>query len=1376
MADPVELSDAKRKLLERYRQGKSPAAPKGPAAIKRRSTGGAAPLSTAQQQIWVHSQLASGMPIYNEPMTIRRRGPLDIDVFERCFTEIVRRHETWRTRFDVVDGEPAQIAQPAPERLHFPFIDLRGIPEAAREAEALRLASEEARQPFDLRQAPVWRGTLMRLGEEDYRFYMSVHQIILDGVTAYRVLMPELVALYKAFYAGKPSPLPEPPVQYADFACWQRDTLKQGGLEEQMAYWRRQLGGELPALQWPNDHPRPAVQTYRGAMQPLDMPGSFVELLKAMCRQEGATLFMTMVAGLAALLHRYTGQEDIAVGTLTAARKRPEIEGLLGYFLNPLVLRTDVSGNPTFRELLARVRETVLGALTHEDVPFPELVKELQPDRDLSRNPLFQIMISLEPSFPGIDSGWDLTQADVTSGASKLDLYLDLDDRTDGIIGPVTYNPDLFEPDTITRMLGHWRTLLAAAAADPGQRIGELPLLTDAERRQFAQWNSTRQECPESCIHHFFEEQAAQNPTATALVFGTHQLSYEGLNRRANQLAHHLQRLGVGPETMVAVCLERSLEMVVALLAVLKAGGAYIPLDPSYPEERIAFMLEDAMPLVLLTQEALKGGFPDSAAKILSIDGDWDAVALEGIDNPVSLVKPTNAAYVIYTSGSTGKPKGVQVEHRSVVNFLTSMRREPGIQHQDTLLAVTTLSFDIAGLEIYLPLSTGAHLVIAGRDVAQDGKKLAALLSESGATIMQATPATWRLLVASGWQGSRKLKILCGGEALPPELAAELLARGESVWNIYGPTETTIWSAVYREHEGRHARPIGPPIANTEFYVLDGRGQQLPVGVAGELYIGGDGLARGYLNRPELTAAKFVPNIFSTRTGARLYRTGDLVRYLPDGNLEFLGRLDDQVKIRGFRIELGEIEAALAQHPGVRAAIATAHANANGDKSLVAYAVADPGQGPDTADLREFLRHKVPEYMVPSRFIFLDAFPLLPNGKVNRKALPSPEEAAMPNQEKFEAAGDALELQLVKIWETTLGASPIGIRDNFFELGGHSLLAARLLAEIEKAFGVTLSIASLFEAPTIAQLAGLLRTPEVDQKLVRVIPIQPVGKKAPLFCVCTGTGPMYLPLSKRLGTDQPFLGLDLQPSVIERLALPFTIEEIASHLVSAIREWQPEGPYFIAGHCINGLLAYETARQLSDQGRRVALLVMFQAQNPAPGADYSYGSQLSVLAKRLSPQHLRRHIITLRQMEMKETRDYLTDRVRNLALTLKGIAWQVSIPVRIRLAGERPHTLREVLFHAAKSYKPKPIPGPVALFRSTERWEEAFEDFHGGWRELVAEPVNVHEIPGKYWEIYREPRVDFLAEELRGHLLRAQGIDAEGEQIVTSSHSTGVLK
>lgn len=903
---------------------------------------------------------------------------------------------------------------------------------------------------------------------------LTFHHIIFDG-WSFGVVQKEVAALYKAFSSGEPSPLPDLPIQYADYAVWQRQWLQGEVLESQLSYWKRHLAGAPAVLELPTDRPRPAVQTFAGRVLTFTLPKALLASLRSLSRREGVTLFMTLLAAFKVLLSRHTGQQDIVVGSPIANRTRVEVEGLIGFFVNTLVLRTDLSRSPTFREVLKRVREVTLGAYSHQDLPFEKLVEELRPERDLSHTPLFQALFVLQnaPMSPPELAGVSLQPYQVRRDTSMFDLSLFLYETEEGLYVAAEYNTDLFEAATIERMASHYRTLLEGVAADTGQPITSLPLLQEAERRQLlVEWNDTASEYPrEQRLHQLIEAQVEKTPEAVAVVFEGQQVSYAALNRRANQLAHHLRRLGVGSEVLVGLCMERSVEMVVALLGILKAGGTYVPLDPEFPRERVAFMLADSAAPLLVTQQRLLPELPAHRAQVLCLDTDWPSIARESSDNLTPLGNPEQLAYVLYTSGSTGQPKGVQIPHRALVNFLASMQQQPGISEKDVLLAVTTLSFDIAGLELYLPLTAGARVVIASRETASDGQALGEAIERSAATIMQATPATWQLLLAAGWAGQPHLKVLCGGEALPLDLAQQLLSRCGQLWNLYGPTETTIWSTISQVTAVEEKISIGRPIANTEIYILDEQRQPVPAGVPGELCIGGDGLARGYLNRPELTAEKFIAHPFSSAPGARLYRTGDLARYWSDGRIEHLGRLDFQVKLRGFRIELGEIEAVLRQHEAVAEAVVVAREDRIGEKRLVAYVVAQGKAEPSTGELRNHLHTKLPDYMIPSSFVCLPSLPLTPNGKVDRRALPTPEAGQMESKESYVAPRTQTEETLAGIWAQLLDRKQVGIHDNFFDLGGHSLLATRVVSHIRGALHVDVPLRLLFEFPTVSKLA-----------------------------------------------------------------------------------------------------------------------------------------------------------------------------------------------------------------------------------------------------------------------------------------------------------------
>jgi len=1109
MQPPVELSDAKRKLLEKLLRGGGNRATAAEQQIPRRTSDSPAPLSLFQEQFWTHAQIVQGLPVFNETMTIVRHGPLDPRLLERCFVQIVGRHEIWRTTFDKINGEPVQVVHPAPTEFPIPVVDLRHLPERERDAEASRRGEADSRRLFDLKKWPLLRALLVRIEDEEYRLFMATHHMISDGVTAYNVFLPELITLYDAFsQEAAPDTLSDPrqdqeqasrlpalPIQYSDFAIWQREKAQRDISARHAEFWKQQLAGDLPVLAWPNDKPRPPVQTYRGAPYRFSVPKELVDSIKELSTREGVSLYVMLFTAYAALLNRYTGQDDIIVGSLSGTRKRPEIERLAGCFLNMLPLRFDLSGDLTFRQLLLRVRTVLLEALAHDEITFAEIVQAVRPRPDSSRNPLFQTIFSIRPEMPPLAAGWDIRVEEILNGGSKLDLLFMLADQGGDMAGLLTYNPDIFEESTLQRMVDHWQTLLSQVVARPDDRIAELEILTDAERRQLLfEFNDTRIDFPQKdrLLHALFEEQVERTPSATAVVFENESLTYRELNQRANQLAQYLRGNGVGPDVLVGVGLERSLNVVVALLGVLKAGGAYVPLDPGYPADRLAFIAEDSGLSLLLTQESLREAWSHSRAKLVCLDGDWQQIAVAGgAGNAVSAVsaQPENLAYVLYTSGSTGRPKGVQITHRNVVNLVLSMQATPGISASDTLLAVTTISFDIAGLEIYVPLSVGAKIVLISRHAALNAREMARLLDQHQVTVMQAAPVTWRLLIESGWQPRASLKVLVGGEALPRDLAESLCGRAGSVWNMYGPTETTIWSTCHRVTAGAPIL-IGRPIANTQVYVADRALQLLPVGAIGELCIGGDGLARGYLNRPELTAEKFVAHPYLL--GERLYRTGDLARFLPSGEIECLGRLDHQVKIRGFRIELGEIESAIAAWPGIRQTVVTARDNSAGDKRLVAYLVLAEDASFDPADLREALRQKLPEYMIPTSFVPLAALPLTSNGKINRQALPAPGDADAAAESNYVAPRNPDEQALAEIWSQVLGIERVGITDTFFDLGGHSLLAVRITARVQAAWNVDLPPSVIFENPTVqlmAQAVALARHDVARWQRPEIVPV-----------------------------------------------------------------------------------------------------------------------------------------------------------------------------------------------------------------------------------------------------------------------------------------------
>jgi amino acid adenylation domain-containing protein len=1050
--------------------------------------------------------------VYNICRAQRLIGPLDVDILTQSINEIVRRHEILRTTFTCVDGVPLQVVG-STRALSIPVVDLQELPRSAAEGEVSRISIEESRRAFNLTTGPLLRARLLRLGDEHHVLLLITHQIVCDGGSV-GLFFRELSNLYDAYSSGRSSNLEDLPIQYADFAVWQRQGYEGEVLETQNAYWRQQLGQGLAALELSTDSPRPAVQSFRGSREAVVLPEDLGKAVRIFSQRAGVTPFMTLLAVFKTLLHRYTGQQDVLVGCPFASRHHLETENLIGSFVNTLVLRTNLQGDPPFSELLSRVRGTCLGAYAHPDLPFEKLVMEFETERDLSRNPLFQVMFAFQNrtvltlAIPNLIS----EPIDVRTETSKFDLTLSLTDQGKEYTGFFEYNTDLFSARTIGRMIAHFKMLLQGILADPEQPISKLALLTEAEHHQLVvKWNETQTDySKDACIHSLFEAQVERSPEAIAAQFEEEKMSYRELNIRANQLSDYLRGFGVGPDTLVGICVERSLEMVIGLLGILKAGGAYLPLDPEFPLERLAFMLEDAQVSVLVTQAKLiedrgwKDGDPQSSIlsprlQVVCVDRDWPLIAQQSEENVNSGATAQNLAYVIYTSGSTGKPKGVEVSQRSVVNCLCAIGENVGLAAKDVFLALTTISFDIAALEHFLPLVTGAQLVLASREEVLDGNRLLDRITVCGGTAMQATPAAWKLLLDSGWRGSAGFKIFCGGEILLRKLANELLEHGASLWNLYGPTETTIWSTFAKIELGESPVPIGRPIANTYIYILDSHLHPVPVGVPGELYIGGDGLARRYLNRPELTNERFISNPFSSEPGTRLYRTGDRARYLADGNIEFLGRIDNQVKIRGYRIEMGEIEATLHQHATVKeCAVVTRERESPPERELVAYIVPNEDSVASAKDLQFFLSQKLPAYMIPSAWVFLNALPLTPNGKVDRSKLPPPGDSRPSLDQGFVEPRSEIEELVAQVWREILKLEKIGVQDNFFDLGGHSLLATRVVARLRTNFDVDLPLRKIFELPTVAALAEHMDFLRRTKNGLSVLPIVPVPRDRPI--------------------------------------------------------------------------------------------------------------------------------------------------------------------------------------------------------------------------------------------------------------------------------------
>jgi amino acid adenylation domain-containing protein len=1091
------LSPAKRALLaQRLKERGTTVEGKG---IRRNIGQGPIPLSFNQEALWFLHQLEPDSPVDNLPYWLRFQGELNLSALQRCLNEVLRRHEILRTRIEAVEGLPVQVVDSFTP-LEIPLVDLSELPAQQREAEAKRLCTNEAQKPFNLARDLMLRARLFRLEQSDHVLFLNRHHIASDG-WSWGVLMRELETLYQAFSKERPSPLAELPVQYADFAMWQRAWLQDDVLERQLRYWQKQLDGAPASLELPTDRRGWATPNHCGALLSYDLPESLSLAVGELSRREGVTLFMTLLAAFQTLLHRYTSRDDIPVGSVVAGRNRTELEGLIGYFTNTLVFRGDLSGDPSFRILLQRTRTVCVGAYAHQDMPFGELVKELEPERAMSHSPLFQVMFLLQnaPVSAMTLPGLRVTATDrLDTGASHFELSLSLTESGNSLNASVEYRTDLFDAETIRRLLSHYQNLLEGIAANPDARLSELPLLAEGERHQLlVEWNQTQQDFPRNkCIQELFEEQVERTPEDIAVVFEEEELSYAELNRHANQLAHRLRKLGVGPEVIVGVFAERSVEMVVGLLATLKAGGAYLPLDPNYPADRLNFMLGDARPGLVLVQGSLAAKLPQYAGEVVFLEDDfaaksdanptnrtqpenlaeWGTIARCPTRNPISGVSPENLAYVIYTSGSTGRPKGVMVRHRGVCNRLQWVQENLPLGSGDGMMLKAPLTFDVSVSEVFWPLMSGARLVVARGGLQGDGRYLIETICKQAVTTLELVPAMLAALLEDKEVGrcSSLRRVICGGEGLAADLQQRFfraLPHAE-LYNSYGPTEATIDVTFWKCELGAQDTnpPIGRPIANTQAYILDRAMQPVPVGVGGELHIGGVQVARCYLARPELTAEKFVPNPFGA---GRIYKTGDLCRFRSDGAIEFLGRMDQQVKLRGLRIELGEIEAVLKEHPAVRECVALVRQDKTGSSSkLVCYVVAR-GVSPD--ELRQHARKTLPDYMVPSAFVFLEELPLTANRKLDRRALPEPEYQV----EQFIEPQTPLQRQLATIWQDVLGVERVGLESNFFELGGHSLMATQLIARVRDKFKINLPLVKVFESPTVSDLSA-----DIEQILV----------------------------------------------------------------------------------------------------------------------------------------------------------------------------------------------------------------------------------------------------------------------------------------------------
>lgn len=1333
------------------------------------------PLSFTQQRLWFLEKLIPNRSIYHINGGIRLQGCLNVIALEQSLNEIISRHEILRTGVKVVAGKPKQVIFPS-LTLNINHVNLRSLPKSQKLANVELLSQKEAQNPFNLAQAPLMRASLFQLEEFDYILILIFHHLVFDAWSM-SVLIKELGILYESKHEQKSSYLPKLSLQYADFALWQRKELPETLMRQQLTYWKHKLGGSLPLLQLPTDYASSSSPSFEGESHSFILSNLKSEALKQLSQQQGVTLFMLLLTAFKTLLYRYTGLNDILVGTATAGRAHPELNDLIGCFVNTLVLRTDLSENPTFITLLQRVRDTAIAAYAHQDVPFEKLVEELQPERDLSHSPLFQVGFAFYnvPDSSLELQGLTLSPFSVETKQAKLDLMLSLKEVETGLRGRIEYRTDLFKATTIQRMVGHFQTLLDGILKDPEQTIDKLPLLSKQERKQLLyDWNKTQKDYPTHlCVHQLFEIQVKHIPDAIAIMFEDQLITYQELNQQANQLAHYLSNLGVKSGDRVGVCLERSPLIIVSILGIFKAGGVYVPLDPTYPQERLDFMVSDANLAVLLTETGFDPPLKFDSF-IIYLDQEQSKISQFSPLNLSLTIKPSESAYIIYTSGSTGQPKGVVLAHQGLCNLAIAQSERFAVTTESRVLQFASISFDASISEIFMTLVKGARLCLINQEIFLNYHKLIQVLQDYEITVLTLPPSVLAMLPEDKLPTLQTL--IVAGEACSGNLV-KLWSDKCRFFNAYGPTEATVCATIAeytqnldvsqtKDTQSLEPLSIGIPMANTQVYLLDPYLQPVPIGVIGELYIGGMGVAQGYLNRPDLTEEKFISNPFIQDYPAeklskdhidqqKIYKTGDLARYLPDGQIEFLGRIDHQVKIRGIRLELGEIEAKIRQYPPVKDCVVTVYQDDIG-QHLVAYLISQAAMSINPQQLKAYLQTYLPMFMIPAQIMVLEAFPLTPNGKVDRKALPMPTQNQALSSEKEVIPRNNLELKLTQIWEQLLNRQPISVTDDFFDIGGHSLLALQLMAIIEQEFNIELSLSILFQNGTIENLATLLRqSPSVSSFSSPLVPIQTAGSQPPLFCAHPIGGNVlgYIALGRYLSPDQPFYAL--QAPGIDGQQPPYTrIPDLAAYYIQAIQTIQPTGPYFLGGHSFGGLVALEMAQQLQKQGHEIALLAIIDTPAPIRGAKVEVIDDATWLIKRAKV--LERFFgikigvneIEIKSLAPKEQFSYFLAKLRQANL----------IPP---YAGENMiHSLlavQKASHQALIDYIPSIYRGKITLLRATHRlvedvqgvYAECFRQSDLGWCELTTEPIEQYDLPGDHITMLTEPYVKVLAHQLK---------------------------
>jgi len=1388
------ISEAKRQLLEKYLRGEVKQQSTSPRTIVPLSPGSCPQLSFSQERLWFLDQLNPGSPVYNVPLAVRLPGPIDPAILEQSVNEIVRRHDALRTTFPTVAGraEPTVCSQ---INVVLRVQDLTLFPQAERQERSDALLIDECEAPFDLTHGPLIRATLVKLDAQEHVFLVVMHHIVSDGWSLV-LFFQELSAIYQAFSRGEPSPLPDVAIQYADYAAWQREWLQGDVLQNQLYYWKTQLGDELPVLELPVDRPRPAVQTHPGDRVTLALPADLTQAVMALSQREGATLFMTLLAAFKVLLHRYTGQEDIIVGSPIANRPVADTEKLIGFFLNNLALRTDLSGDPNFLELLSRVRKTALDAYANQDVPFEKLIEALKPERDMSRSSIFQVYFNLfsfsdQIEMPG---GGAISFVDAwlesEENLSKFDLTLYAGVGDNEIKLGLVYNTDLFTRERITEMLEQFKHLLDQIVERPTQEIKRLSLVTPLAQTHLPDPTEPFIFRKGESIHELFADQARRRPHQLAIVDSHESWTYNELDSRSNQLANYLRASGIEGHDTLAIYGHRSAALVWAIIGVLKAGAAFVILDPTYPASRLINCLQIAAPRGWLQIDAA-GELPDVLDHFVDTLGcccrlnlpahdnaDQSDLAGYSIENPQVDTDPDDLAYVAFTSGSTGNPKGVMGRHGPLTLFTSWAAEKFGLNESDRFCMLSGLAHDPLHRDIFTPLQLGGSICIPDPSDLESPHRLRAWMTQRRITVANLTPAMSQLLSDTDTSTNEQIESLrysfLVGDVLTKRDVSRLkkIAPGITCVNLYGATETQravghfvvpnqdepFSETEHLKPSEKEVLPLGKGIKDVQLLVLNGALQLCGVGEAGEIHFRSPHLAKGYLGDKTLTHERFIVNPFTKLNSDRLYRTGDLGRYLPDGNVEHLGRVDRQVKIRGFRIEPGEIEAMLTEHPDVRETAVVPQQNASGETYLAAYVVPVQNSATTTAGLRQYLSEKLPAYMVPAAFVTMNALPLTPNRKLDRRALPVPDQARPDSRSEFTAPRSAIERAMANIWQEMLGVEQVGVHDNFFELGGHSLLAVRLFAVIEKKFGKRLPLATLFQAPTVAQVAALLERKDRSAAWSSLVPIQPLGSRQPFFCVHAVGGNVleYYDLARHLGPDQPFYGL--QSRGLDGKQQPHTrITEMAAHYLKEIREFQPDGPYLIGGRSLGGMIAFEMASQLKAAGQEVGLLALldsypvgYSKMTQNPGAlRGTFGATV---------KRLKAHLSNLRGCSFREKSLYLLEKAQYAPIRMKSLAWRAIYRCYKNLGRALPRALRDVQEYnwlAAHTYIPRLYDGKVTLFWASRDVRASF-DLVSGWRVLAGGGMDVHEIPGSHLDMIKEPHVSELSAKLKACLESAQ--------------------